>query len=226
MVIKETCDALVKVLSPVYLCPPKNETHWKCISYAFDNLWNMTHVLGALDGKHIAMDCTRGSGTQYHNYKGHFSLVLLVLCDARYVFTVVDIGQYGSNNGRKKMDLGKFNIPNAEGVDGIPCDLPHYIVGDEIFPLKPWLMRPYPGKLLDERQRIFNYRFPRARRVIENAFAILVARWRIFRGPIRASLENVEHYTMIVICQHNYLQQTENASYCPTGFVDSYGGSR
>ena len=33
----------------------KNETPWKCISYG--NLWNMTYVLGALDGKHIAMDC-------------------------------------------------------------------------------------------------------------------------------------------------------------------------
>ena len=38
MVIEEACDALVKELSSLYLCPPQNETRWKGISYAFDNL--------------------------------------------------------------------------------------------------------------------------------------------------------------------------------------------
>ena len=27
-------------------------------------IWNMPHVIGALDGKHIAMDCSKGSETQ------------------------------------------------------------------------------------------------------------------------------------------------------------------
>ena len=30
---------------------------------------------------------------------------------------------------------------------------------------------------------------------------------------------------MAAICLHNYLQQTENSAYCPTGFVDSYDGN-
>ena len=46
----------------------------------------MPHVIGALDGKHIAMDCPKGSGTQDYNYKGFYSLVLLAVCDAKYNF--------------------------------------------------------------------------------------------------------------------------------------------
>ena len=192
----------------------------------------MKRVSGAIDGKHIAMDCPKGPGSFYHNYKGFFSLVLLAACDAKYVFTAVDVVQYGHNNDAgglanselgKKMELGgeEMKIPKPEPVDGFSWDLLYYFVGDEIFPLKSCMMRAYPGKL-DEKQRIFNYRLSRVRRVIENAFGILVARWRIFWGPIRATPENVLRYLMAAICLHNYLQQTENASYCPLGFVDSY----
>ena len=102
--------------------------------------------------------------------------------------------------------------------------LPYFLVGDEIFPLKTWLMRPFPGKL-NEQQRVFNYRLSRARRVIENAFGILVARWRIFSKPIKASVENAEKYTLACIGLHNYLRLTDNPSYCPTGFVDNASGS-
>ena len=82
-------------------------------------------------------------------------------------------------------------------------------------------MRPYPGTL-DKEQRIFNYRLSRARRTIENAFGILCARWRIFYTPIRAKVENVENFVLACLALHNYLRLTDNASYCPSGFIDSY----
>ena len=57
--------------------------------------------------------------------------------------------------------------------------------------------------------------------MIENAFGILSARWRIFNRPIRASVENVERFVLAAMALHNYLRQTNNASYTPNGFVDS-----
>ena len=84
-------------------------------------------------------------------------------------------------------------------------------------------MRPYPSQLREEKM-IFNYKLSRAFLTIDNTFGILVARWRIFRGPIRASRENIR-YVMAAICLHNYLKQTDSARYCPAGFVDSFYGT-
>ena len=41
-----------------------------------------------------------------------------------------------------------LNLPDAEAVEGIDEELGYYFVGDDIFPLKPYLMRPYAGGAL------------------------------------------------------------------------------
>ena len=58
--------------------------------------------------------------------------------------------------------------------------IPYYLVGDEAFALKDYLMKPFPRGALDTRQGVFNYRLSRARRIIENSFGILAMCLRIF----------------------------------------------
>ena len=81
-------------------------------------------------------------------------------------------------------------------------------------------MQPWPGRNLSEDHEIFNYRLSRARRIIENCFGILAARWRVFCRPIRASVYLVQKIIEVAACLHNYLRLTDNAMYCPQGFVD------
>ena len=130
------------------------------IAKDFETIWNMPHVLGALDGKYICIQCPPNTGTLFHNYKGFFSIVLLAICDAKYNLTLVDIGQYGSNNYSRvlaKCTMGKefsndtMNTPPPSSLEGCSLDpLPDYLEDDEIFPLKGWLLRPYPGTLTEE----------------------------------------------------------------------------
>ncbi|XP_025602142.2 putative nuclease HARBI1 [Athalia rosae] len=57
-----------------------------------------------------------------------------------------------------------------------------------------------------------------------NSFGILSARWRIFRHPICASLENTESIVESAICLHNFIMKTAGRKlqqeYCPPNFID------
>ena len=91
-IIHETCQAIWGALHEVYLRPPSNKNDWKEISKEFEELWNFPHCLGAIDGKHVSIQCPLKSGSLYYNYKGYFSIVLLAVCDAHYSFTFTDMG--------------------------------------------------------------------------------------------------------------------------------------
>ena len=227
-IVSETSRAIHIARKDPYFTSPKSAEQWRQISLEFSEQWQFPHVIGAIDGKHIRIKAPYRSGTNYHNYKGYFSLQLLAVCDAKYKFVFADVGQYGSNNDcsvlnnsklGERLQRGTLHIPPDEKIPGIDKEIPYFLLGDEIFPLEPWLMRPYPGNQ-PEPEQIFNYRQSRSRLPIENSFGILVARWRIFETPIQAKPSNVISYVMACLCLHNYLRLTENSLYSPWGFID------
>ena len=97
-IIKETCRAIWQVLNEKYLSGPKLPRGWKNIAEQFMQLWNFPNCIGTIDGKHIAIECPINSSSLYHNYKGFFSIILLAICDAHYIFSFINIGDYGRNN--------------------------------------------------------------------------------------------------------------------------------
>lgn len=126
--------------------------------------------------------CPNNAGSSFYNYKGSHSIVLLAMADANYIFRSVDIGGRGrqSDGGIFKqstlgrmLETGALHLPAAEPLWENGPDLPYVIVADEAFPLTLYLLRPYPGiNELTTEKLIYNYRLSRARRVIENTFAI------------------------------------------------------
>ncbi|XP_071581133.1 uncharacterized protein [Temnothorax nylanderi] len=216
-IIKETCQAIWNALCPVVL-KPNMKAEWLAVSKSFNEKCQFPHCIGALDGKHITIQCPNKSGSAYYNYKGAHSIVLLAMCDANYIFVSIDIGAYGrqSDGGifkhsllGQKLEANTMDLPAPKPLWENGPDLPYVIVADEAFPLTPYLLRPYSGKDgLSTEQRIYNYRLSRARRMIENLFGILASQWRIFRRPILASVENVIKIVQATICLHNFLRMS------------------
>ena len=71
----------------------------------------------------------------------------MAACDARYVFTHIDIGSYGSNNESdviRNSKMGqqffenKLHLPEADSLErsSISGKVPYYLVEDEAFPLQ------------------------------------------------------------------------------------------
>ena len=211
-----------------------SEEDWRGISREFEKVWNFPNCIGAIDGKHIVIQAPALSGSYYYNYKGTHSVVLLAVCDAHYRFTLVDVGSAGRENDSGVLSNSTFGqalessilcLPSARALRGSTIEAPFVFVGDAAFPLRTDMMRPYPGQNLQDPEAVFNYRLSRCRRVIENSFGILAARWRIFRRPIIASPENAVILTKAAIALHNFLQTTESAVYCLPGYTDAEDGA-
>ena len=58
-IVAETCEAIYLALKDTYLKSPEKPEEWKNISNKFEELWNFPHVTGAMDGKHIRIECQR-----------------------------------------------------------------------------------------------------------------------------------------------------------------------
>ena len=106
----------------------------------------------------------------------------------------------------RQLDGGPAVLPGPERLPGTAATLPHVLIGDEAFPLRPYMMRPFPGASLTNERRIANYRMSRARLTSENAFGILAQRWRIYRGVIACAPDMVRLLVQATCVLHNYLR--------------------
>ena len=107
-------------------------------------------------------------------------------------------------------------MPNAPELG----NLPHVIVADEAFPLKPNIMRPYPrarnGVRLSHEKQIYNYRLSCAHRLVDNAFGILKQRWRCFNRRLQLKTETVVKIVQATCVLHNYLREPTDATITAT----------
>ena len=118
---------------------------WRFIAGRFEERWNFPLCCGALDGKHVVIKAPVQSGSQFYNYKGTFSLVLLAVVDAEYCFRVIDVGGYGRTSDGGILANSAFGAALQSGTLQLPADLPlpgadhrgpqpHVFVADEAIP--------------------------------------------------------------------------------------------
>ena len=81
------------------------------------------------------------------------------------------------------------------------------MLGDEAYPLLPWLIKPYNfGSALTRSDKLFNKKFCSARVTGERAFGILKARWRCLLKRLDNQMENVLAAVIACCVLHNIRQ--------------------
>ena len=236
--LPQVCRAIQDEFTREYLRCPTTPDEWKELETEFRIRWNVPHALGALDGKHVALKKPKNSGALYHNYKGFFSIVMLALVDGQYKFRWVDVGTAGSCSDaqifntchlKRKIDDGSIGFPDPAPITQGGRDVPYFILADDAFALKTWLMKPYGRRMLTREERIANYRISRGRRVVENAFGILVSRLRVMMTTIELPPETVRDVVMTCVVLHNILRsqyQGQHGAQQPGGDDDVPGDGR
>ena len=182
----------------------------------FYSSWNLPNCIDAIDGKHIQIKAPN-QGSEYFNNMGFQSIILLALVDANYYITYFDVGTNGRAGDAsvfresalgKRLERNDLGIPGPQPLPSSNDPLPFFIVGDDAFPPKPYLLKLYPAKRIGnmadmehERRmkRILNYHLLRARRISENVFGILAARFAVFRTPIHLSTDNAVILTKVCL---------------------------
>ncbi|ODM90566.1 putative nuclease HARBI1 [Orchesella cincta] len=182
--LRQTMEALCQVLEASEL-PPPSEKIWADSEKTNSENWNFSNCCGATDGKHVRIRAPSLSGSHNFNYKGYFSVALLAVVDASYRFIIVDIGASGSQSEGGVLARSVFGkalqnqaakLPPPKIVNNI--ELPHVIVGDDAFPLRPNLIKPYPA-----------------------------APWRIFHQAIHADLDFTKLIIKTCVILHNFLMR-------------------
>jgi len=187
LIVKETTEAIWKVLQPEYLVTPSSEEKWLAVAEGFAKKWDYPFALGAIDGKHCVVQAFDNTGSLFHNYKGTFSLVLMAICDADLKFLYVDIGQPGSRSDagiwadctfNQLLLKDELNLPKTS-----PGSIEFNFVADDAFPLTTRISKPFTKRdpKFHALEKVHNYRLSRARRTIENAFGNMANKFRILR---------------------------------------------
>lgn len=222
LIVKETCEAIWNGLHHQEMPTPDNEM-WLRKAKEFNEITNYPHCIGAVDGKHVRLQCPPNTGSLYYNFKKFNSIVLMAVCDAKYYFTAIDVGAYGregdssifkNSNFYKRLVSGQLDIPQDQCL---PTNtqhpnspkVPHVFLGDEAFGLSRHVLRQYPSKNLTVEKKIYNYRHCRARRTVECSFGILSNKWRVLHSCI---LVNPDFATVIVKCccvLHNFVRRRD-----------------
>ena len=171
--VPQVCKAILKEFQQEYLVCPTDPEDWMKIEERFRNRWNVPHAIGALDGKHIAIKKPKRSGSEYFNYKGYFSLVLLANGSSS------DAQIFNRSKLNRRIENRTLGLPPPELLGPGGANLHYFLLGDDAFALMPWLVKPYSRHQLTREERIANYRISRGRRMVENSLGILVKRFRV-----------------------------------------------
>ena len=120
----------------------------------------------------------------------------------------MDVGNYGSNVDKTvftRSEFGQlylnneFDVPGPKPLPNAPAlgDMPHVIIADKVFPLKPNIKCPYPHarskRKLTHAMQIYNYR-------------ILAQCWRCFNRHIQPKTSTVVKIVIATCVLHNNLR--------------------
>lgn len=153
------------------------------------------------------------------------------VADADYKFMYFDVGRNGrfSDGGvfnrstfGQALDRNILRLPAPKPLLGRETPTPYVLLADDAFAIRPNIMKPYAQRGLTLPQRVFNYRLSRGRRIIENVFGILSARFRVLRKPIHLDAEKTKKIVLACCVLHNFLMTTNRALYAPPNSFDHY----
>ncbi|XP_037954770.1 protein ANTAGONIST OF LIKE HETEROCHROMATIN PROTEIN 1-like [Teleopsis dalmanni] len=214
----EFCQEVWKTLLPLYISalPLNSEEVQEQIS-GFERL-GFPQCLGAIDTCHIKVKPEFDNADDYYNSKDWYSMVLFALVDFRCRFLYINVGNPGRvkdsdifENSSLKQQLDNCSVleENSKVINGVK--VPVLVLGDAAFKFSTRVMKPYScDDSANIAQKTFNNQLSKCRKVVDNAFEQLKARFpRIGKG-IDSKIDNASSIIRTCCVLHNFLYENND----------------
>ena len=153
--------------------------------------------------------------------------------DENHKFVTVDVGVLGKQNDGvfrnsalyQSLETRSLQLPEDTVLPLSEITLPHIFVGDEAYPLRTFIMKPYSRRILDRSKAIFNCRLSRARLVVECAFGICASKWRILDKAIETKVDKGVEIVKCIALLHNIIIDAEGLRDFSLNDCDSLGAN-
>jgi len=177
LIIHETCSAIVSTLLSTYISFPTSDALEEVVE-GFKERWGFPQCAGSIDGSHISVTPPLMNHTDYYNRKGFYSVIVQAVVDHNCLFRNICVGWPGSVHDARlfanSLLYNKIEILQGTSLQFRGNEILTLLVGDSAYPIKPWLMKPFPhSPSLSGQQKRFNHRLSRARVVVEITFGRL-----------------------------------------------------
>ncbi|XP_012557492.2 uncharacterized protein LOC101238149 [Hydra vulgaris] len=190
IIVHEFINAVNNILLPKYVKFPLSVENLNKHSRGFEAILGFPQCVEAVDGCHIPISAPKDQAISYYNYKG--------------------VGSPGRNNDsyilqnsslKAILELNLFDKCCKELGDSL---VPLCLIGDSAFPLTHHLLKPYPENLeLSEIQKNFNKILCGARRVVENAFGRVKARFCVTCKRMECDINFATRIVNACVTLHN-----------------------
>lgn len=212
--VQDFCNAVIRVLLPVHIAFP-DAVKLQEMASLFEARWKLPQCVGAIDRIHIPIITPQENSLDYLNSQGWNSIVIQVAVDGKGVFWDVCVGCPGSvpddailaqSDLWEKLSDGELLSQSTANVCGLGVG--HYLIGEEAYPLRPWLLTPFPdADVLTPERRRYNAKIRGVMSVAEAAFGRLRGRWRCLLERNDSKLELTKKMAMTCCVLHNICEE-------------------
>ncbi|XP_065674196.1 uncharacterized protein LOC136091141 [Hydra vulgaris] len=210
LIVHEFVNAVNDVLLPKYVKFPLSQENLNKCSRDFETILGFPECVGTVDGCHIPISAPKNQAISDYNYKEWYFIILFAVVDCRYRIIYTSVGSPGRNIDRyilqnsslKRILESNFFDKCYKELSGFPVLL--CLTGDSAFPLTRHFLKLYPKNLeLSEFQKNYNKIFCGARRVVENAFGPVKARFRVICKRMECNINFATRIVNACVTLHN-----------------------
>uniref|UniRef100_A0A182N990 DDE Tnp4 domain-containing protein n=1 Tax=Anopheles dirus TaxID=7168 RepID=A0A182N990_9DIPT len=216
------CRAVQKVFRESVIEMPLDASSIERTAAEFQELCGIPQIIGIIGCLHIPISQPSNVPLQYINSKGWNSVILQAVVDRNGRFQNVSCEHSGRTetadllvNSTIYETMDQLDASGQRNINGLPVS--PFLLGDNAYPLLPWLITPYPVKnKLTCVERSFNVYVTKARSCLAKTFERLLGRWKVLNRGTHIDVNFIPEVVITCCILHNIVERLESP------YVDSW----